>query len=109
MTAARKRTGLWEMVAAARDEANRIRSVQAGLVRMGELEAEHPDQIRKADAFDDIADLIRTIIPVKEQVAALLAPIAAARARGVVQIEPPPDRDEDDDIDLSGDDVQQED
>lgn len=91
MTAARKRTGLWDMANVAREEANRIRHVQDALVRHGDLEQPHAGQIAKADAFDDIADLILTIIPVKREVGALIAPIAAARARGAGHADPPPD------------------
>lgn len=82
------------MLIAASREAERIRLTQESLVRIGALERPHPDQIAKADAFDDIADLIRTIIPVKEEIAAILAPIAKARAAGA---DPPARSDEHDD------------
>ncbi len=82
MTAARKRTGLWEMANAAREEADRIRCVQGALVRHGDLDCPHPGQMAKADIFDDIADLLLTIIPVTREVGRLIAPSVAARARG---------------------------
>lgn len=103
MTAARKRTGLLDMALVAREEADRIRLVQAVLVKEGDLERPSAGQIRKADAFDDIADLIHTIIPVKREVGAIIAPIAAARARGAGNADPPPQGDQ-----QAGDDDNQE-
>lgn len=80
------------MANVAREEAGRIRVTQAARRRAFGEEA-HAGQIAKADAFDDIADLILTIIPVKAQVAALLAPIAGARAKSAGNADPPEEAD----------------
>lgn len=77
----RKRAGLWTMLQTASSEAHRINGIQEALVRNGMRDKPCPDQIAKADVFADIADLISTIIPVKEDVAKVLAPVAKARAK----------------------------
>lgn len=77
----RKRAGLWAMLQAASSEAHRINGIQEALVRNGMRDKPCPNQIAKADVFSDIADLISSIIPVKEDVAKVLAPVAQARAK----------------------------
>lgn len=77
----RKRAGLWTMLQTARSEGDRIKGVQEALVRKGIRDNPCPDQMAKAHTFLDIADLISTIIPVKEDVAKVLAPVAQARAK----------------------------
>lgn len=77
----RKRAGLWTMLQTASSEADRIYGIQKALVRNGMRDKPCPDQIAKADVFSDIADLISTIIPVKADVAKVLAPVAKARAK----------------------------
>lgn len=77
----RKRAGLWTMLQTASSEAHRINGIQEALVRTGMRDEPCPDQIAKANVFSDIADLISTIIPVKEDVAKVLAPVAKARAK----------------------------
>lgn len=77
----RKRAGLWTMLQTASSEAHRINGIQEALVRNGIRDKPCPAQIAKADVFADIADLISTIIPVKEDVAKVLAPVAKARAK----------------------------
>lgn len=69
------------MLQTARSEADRIYGLQEALVRNGMRDKPNPDQIIKADTFADIADLISTIIPVKEDVAQVLAPVARERAK----------------------------
>ncbi|MDR6431265.1 hypothetical protein [Brucella pseudogrignonensis] len=77
----RKRAGLWTMLQTASSEAHRINGVQDALVRNGMRDKPCPNQIAKANVFTDIADLISSIIPVKEDVAKVLAPVAQARAK----------------------------
>jgi hypothetical protein len=64
------------MAGVALDEASRIRTTQAAIAKInGSPSAE---QIRKAEVFEDIANLIFAIQPVREPVLKILAPVLAA-------------------------------
>lgn len=81
MSGGRKRTGLLDMAMVAREEAERIRASQTALIRLGELRKPHPSQMSKAEAFDDIADLILKIIPVKSRVADIIRTVSIGMDR----------------------------
>jgi hypothetical protein len=68
----RARAGMWQLVIANADEAARIRSTQAALVEAGIREAPDPTQMRRADTFEDAADFIRALIPVRAEIDAIL-------------------------------------
>lgn len=74
----RAKASLWDMAEAVREEAERIRSTQRVLVKSGMRERQSQSQIRKAQTFEDIEKLIRTIIPVQDQVRSVLIPAARA-------------------------------
>lgn len=80
MAQRRVKAGLWEMLEAAQDEAQRIRSTQRVLVKGKMRDRPCPKQIRKAEVFEDIEKLIATIIPVQDEVRKVLIPSAKAIA-----------------------------
>lgn len=80
MSERRKRAGLMEMATLVGDEARRIRITQDALVELGELEKAATREIRRAEVFEDLERLIYAIMPVREQVHKLLAPVIAAMA-----------------------------
>lgn len=71
---ARKPARLEEMVEVVLDEASRLRASQRALVLAGLRTSPDARQMRKADVYDDIARLLWAIIPLKQQVHAVLAP-----------------------------------
>lgn len=78
--APRKRASLMKMARVAGEEAERIRVTQAALVKGGMLKAPHPDQISKAEAFEDIERLLYAINQVPDRVREILTPVFRAMA-----------------------------
>lgn len=76
----RKRAGLTEMALVVGDEAARIRTVQAALVKTGERAEPDAHQIRKAEVCEDIERLLFAIMDKQKEVRDVLAPVMRAMA-----------------------------
>lgn len=87
------RASLWEMALTVGEEAQRIRTTQKALVSLGCLTEPHPDQIRKAEVYEDIQRLVLAIDPVKNAVGKILEPVLKAMRTADEFQKPEPEQD----------------